>query len=90
VARTRTTGRREGGRGARDSVVHRQEGEERISSNLRMAKLGGRSPERGKTAMALGKIRREGEAPVGRRKRSRRRNGGEGGGARERGPERGR
>jgi hypothetical protein len=31
-------------------------GEERISSNLGMAKLGGRSPERGKTAAALDKI----------------------------------
>jgi hypothetical protein len=31
-------------------------GEERISSNLGMAKLRGRSPERGKTAASLGKI----------------------------------
>jgi hypothetical protein len=32
-----------------------------------MAKLGGRSPERGKTAVAIGKIQREGEASDGRR-----------------------
>jgi hypothetical protein len=46
-----------------------------------MAKLGGRSPERGKTAAALGKIRREGEASGGGRRRYGRRNGGEGGSA---------
>jgi hypothetical protein len=59
--------------------------EERFSSNLGTAKLGGRSPERGKTAAALGKIRREGEASGGRRRRYGRVNGGVGGGARERG-----
>jgi hypothetical protein len=32
-----------------------------------MAKLGGRSPKRGKTTAALGKIRCEGEASGGRR-----------------------
>jgi hypothetical protein len=48
-----------------------------------MVKLGGRSPERGKTAAALGKIRREGEASGGQRQRYGRRNGGEGGDARE-------
>jgi hypothetical protein len=48
-----------------------------------MAKLGGHSPERGKTVAALGKIRREGEASSGRRRRYGRGNGGEGGGARE-------
>jgi hypothetical protein len=58
-------------------------GEERISSNLGMAKLGGRSSERGKTAAVLGKFRHEGEASGGRRQRSGRRNGGEGGGPRE-------
>jgi hypothetical protein len=58
-------------------------GEERISSNLGMAKLGGRSPERGKTAAALGKIRREGEASGGQGQRSGHENGGEGGGAQE-------
>jgi hypothetical protein len=57
--------------------------EERISSNLGMAKLGGRSTERGKTVVALGKIRREREASGGRRQRSGHGNGGEGGGARE-------
>jgi hypothetical protein len=31
-------------------------GEERIDSNLGMAKLGGRSPERGKIVAALDKI----------------------------------
>jgi hypothetical protein len=56
-------------------------GEERISSNSGMAKLGGRSPERGKTVAALGKIQREGEASGGRGQRSGRRNGGEGGSA---------
>jgi hypothetical protein len=61
-------------------------GEERISSNLGMAKLEGRSPERGKTAAALGKIRCEGEASGGRRQRSGCGNGGEGGEAREGGP----
>jgi hypothetical protein len=76
-------GRRGGGRGARDRDVRQRggssdgrvwgpttpvwKGEERISSNLGMAMLGGRSPERGKTATALGKIRREGEASGGRR-----------------------
>jgi hypothetical protein len=58
-------------------------GEERISSNLGITKLGGRSPERGMTAAALGKIRREGEASGGQRQRSWRGNGGEGGVARE-------
>jgi hypothetical protein len=53
-------------------------GEERISSNLRMAKLGGRSPERGKTTAALDKIRREREASGAGGSG----NGGEGGGAR--------
>jgi hypothetical protein len=37
-------------------------GEERFSSNLKTAKLGGCSPERGKTAATLDKIRR-GERP---------------------------
>jgi hypothetical protein len=55
-----------------------------------MAKLGGRSPERRKTAAALGKIQCEGEASGGRRRRYGRGNGGEGGGAREGWPERGR
>jgi hypothetical protein len=62
-------------------------GEERISSNLGMAKLGGRSPEKGKTTAALGKIRHEGEASDCRRQRFGRGNGGEGGGAREGGGE---
>jgi hypothetical protein len=48
-----------------------------------MERLGGRSPEKGKTAAALGKIRCEGEASGGRRWRYGRGNGGEGGGARE-------
>jgi hypothetical protein len=56
-------------------------GEERISSNLGMAKLGGRSLERGKTAAALSKIRREREASVA---------GGGGTGAKAVGTERGR
>jgi hypothetical protein len=46
------------GRGKRDLVPIRG-----------MAKLGGRSLERGKTAAALGKIRHEGEASGGRRQR---------------------
>jgi hypothetical protein len=58
-----------------------RKGEERVSSNLGMAKLGGRSPERGKAAAALGKIRREGEASGGLRQRYGRKNSGEGGGA---------
>jgi hypothetical protein len=58
-------------------------GEERISSNLRMAKIGGLSSERGKTVAALGKIQRKGEASDGQWQRSRHKNGGEGGGARE-------
>jgi hypothetical protein len=33
-----------------------REGEDGVSSNLEMAKLGGRSPERGKTVVALDKI----------------------------------
>jgi hypothetical protein len=43
-------------------------GEERFSSNLGMAKLGGRSLERGNTATVLDKIQREGvdEWRVGR------------------------
>jgi hypothetical protein len=49
---------------------------ERISSNLRMVKLGGSSPERGKTAAVLGKNRREGEASGGRRQWFGRENGG--------------
>jgi hypothetical protein len=48
-----------------------------------MAKLGGRSPEMGKTAAVLGKIRREGEASGGQRRRYGREKGGEGGGAQE-------
>jgi hypothetical protein len=58
-------------------------GEERISFNLGMAKLGGHSPERGKTAATLGKIRREGEASRGRGQWSECGIGGEVGGARE-------
>jgi hypothetical protein len=50
---------------------------------LGMAKLGGRSPERGKTAAALDKIRREVEASGGWRQRSRHGNSGEGCCARE-------
>jgi hypothetical protein len=46
-----------------------------------MAKLGGRSPERGKAAATLAKIQCEGEASSGRRRRYGRENGGEGGGA---------
>jgi hypothetical protein len=42
-----------------------REGEAGVSSNLGMVQLGGRSPERGKTAAALGKIRREGGASGG-------------------------
>jgi hypothetical protein len=106
VARTRTMGRRGGGRGARDNGVHQRggsfdgrqrwvqgpaapvwKGEERISSNLGMTKIGGRSPKRGKTTAALGKIRREGEASGGRGQRSGCGNDGEGGGAREGGGE---
>jgi hypothetical protein len=40
-----------------------REGEPGVISNLGMVQLGGRSPERGKTVAALGKIRCEGEAP---------------------------
>jgi hypothetical protein len=43
-------------------------GEAGVSSNLGMVQLGGRSLERGKTAAALGEIRREGEAFDGRRR----------------------
>jgi hypothetical protein len=53
-----------------------------VSSNLGMVQLGGCSPERGKTAVALGEIRREGEASGGRRRRSERGSNGEGDGAR--------
>jgi hypothetical protein len=60
-----------------------REGEDGVSSNLGMMKLGGRSPERGKTAAALGEIRHEGEAFGCRRQQYGRGNGGEGGGARE-------
>jgi hypothetical protein len=48
-----------------------------------MTKLGGRSPERGKTAAALGKIQHEGEASGGQSRWYGHENGGEGGGARE-------
>jgi hypothetical protein len=58
-------------------------GERDLAQIREMAKLGGRSPEMGKTAAALGKIRREGEASGGQRRRYGRENGGEGGGARE-------
>jgi hypothetical protein len=58
-------------------------GEEKISSNLGMAKLGGCSTERGKPAAALDKIRCERDASGGRRQQFGRRNIGEGGGARE-------
>jgi hypothetical protein len=103
VARTQMTGRRLGGRGARDSGVRRRggssdgqqwwvwgpatpvrAGEDEISINLGMAKLGGRSPERGKTAAALSKIQREREASGGRRRRYRHGSGGEGCGAQRR------
>jgi hypothetical protein len=47
-----------------------REGEAGVSSNLGVAKLGRRSPERGKAAAALGEIRREGEASGGRRRRT--------------------
>jgi hypothetical protein len=57
--------------------------EAEVSPNLGMVQLGGCSPEREKTAAALSKIRREGEASGGRRRRYGRGNGREGGGARE-------
>jgi hypothetical protein len=66
-----------------DPAAPVREGEAEVSPNLGMVQLRGRSPERGKTAAALGKIRREGEASGGRRWRYGRENGGEGGGARE-------
>jgi hypothetical protein len=47
-----------------------REGEAGVSSNLGMVRLGGCSPERGKTTAALGEIQREGEASGGRRQRS--------------------
>jgi hypothetical protein len=46
-----------------------------------MAKLGGRSLERGKTTATLGKIRHEEEVSGGQRQRYGHENGGEGGGA---------
>jgi hypothetical protein len=59
-----------------------REGKARVSSNSGMVQLGGRSPERGKTAAALGEIRREGEASGGWRRWSGCGSGGEGGGTR--------
>jgi hypothetical protein len=59
------------------------EGEEKFSSNLGTAKLGGRSPERGKTVAALDKIRRGGETSGGRGRRYRHGSSGEGGDAQE-------
>jgi hypothetical protein len=50
---------------------------------LGMTKLEGRSPERGKTAAALGEILCEGVVSGGRRQRYGRENGGEGGGISE-------
>jgi hypothetical protein len=46
-------GRRHAERGPAAPV---REGEDGVSSNLGMTKLGGRSPERGKTAAELGEI----------------------------------
>jgi hypothetical protein len=42
-----------------------REGEDGVSSNLGMVRLGGHSPERGKTAAVLGEIRCEGEGGSG-------------------------
>jgi hypothetical protein len=80
--------RQRGGSGGRRRVERGpaapvREGEDGVSSNLGMAKLGGRSPERGKIAVSLDEIRCEGEASDGRRWRYGRRNGGEGGSTRE-------
>jgi hypothetical protein len=60
-----------------------REKEAEVSSNLGMMQLGGRSPERGKTAVELGKIQHEGEESGGRSQRYERENCGEGGDARE-------